>query len=295
MFYRRILLLELLKAFGGHIEKIRLQKLLFLLCNEQKKPAFHFLPYKYGCFSFQATVDLLTLKKTGLIDECETDWHSKECADKVEHLSPDDEKLLRDIQQRFSDMDKKQLIHYTYTHFPFYAINSTILKQNLNETEIIAIKNAIVRDTAPTLFTMGYEGKSLEEYINILLYNNITLLCDVRKNAFSMKYGYSKSTLVKACENVHITYVHIPGLGIDSSKRKKLETKEDYKELFDDYKATVLQTTDILQQQVCTHIQENTGRTALLCFEADPAMCHRSYLAEALISKYPTSLPLKHL
>ncbi|WP_200885350.1 DUF488 family protein [Jejuia pallidilutea] len=55
-----------------------------------------------------------------------------------------------------------------------------------------------------TLFTIGYEGISLEHYLNKLIRNNIKLLCDVRKNALSMKYGFSKSQLKNACEGVCI-------------------------------------------------------------------------------------------
>jgi uncharacterized protein (DUF488 family) len=294
MFYRRKILLAFFDAFGSRIDKIRLQKLLFLFCQEQKKPAFHFMPYIYGCFSFQAYADLLTLKKAGIVDDNGNEWLIKQENDGTVALSDDDECLLRDIQRRFSFMDKKHLIRYTYLNFPFFAINSTILKQNLNASEIATIRSAIARDTTATLFTIGYEGKSLEEFINALLRNNVSLLCDVRKNAFSMKYGFSKSTLIKACEKVKVTYLHIPELGIESSQRKSLETKEDYKTLFDRYRKTVLTVTSAIQKEVFLRI-EKAGRAALMCFEADPSMCHRSHLADALLSINNANLPLVNL
>ena len=46
MFYRRKLLLSLLEIFGNELEKIRLQKLLFLLTKKQVKQDYEFVPYK---------------------------------------------------------------------------------------------------------------------------------------------------------------------------------------------------------------------------------------------------------
>ena len=50
-------------------------------------------------------------------------------------------------------------------------------------------------------------------YLNLLLTNSVTLLCDVRRNALSRRYGFSKSTRSKACEGVGIRYEHLPELG----------------------------------------------------------------------------------
>ncbi|MBN1129063.1 MAG: DUF488 family protein [Chitinispirillaceae bacterium] len=295
MYYRRKILLAFFKAFGSRVDKIRLQKLLFLFCQEQEKPAFHFIPYKYGCFSFQANTDLLTLKKMGMVNDSESEWMLKPETNEKVALSEADEKLLAEIESRFSGMDKTELIRYTYTQFPFYAVNSTVLERNLTPSEISVVRKSIARDTAATLFTIGYEGKTLEEFINILLRQNVSLLCDVRKNAFSMKYGFSKGTLKTACDNAKIRYIHFPGLGIESAQRKDLATKADYTELFETYKKTVLVQTTDLQQEVCRYIQK-AGRAALMCFEADPSMCHRSRLAEALLPPLSSSnIPLVHL
>jgi uncharacterized protein (DUF488 family) len=294
MFYRRKILLGFFEAFGSHIEKIRLQKLLFLFCQEQEKPAFHFVPYKYGCYSFQANADLLALNKTGIVEDCKDEWHFKQPADGKVTLCKDDEDLLKEIQQKFSGMDQKQLIRHTYINFPFFAINSTILNQNLSESEIAAVHHAVVRDTTKTLFTIGYEGRTLEEFINILLEKNVSLLCDVRKNAFSMKYGFSKNILSNACKNAHLAYLHIPELGIESAQRKFLETKEDYSNLFARYRQTVLVDLISVQNELGSKIQA-AGRAALMCFEADPAMCHRSYCASALVNNTQIDMPVIHL
>ncbi len=59
MFYRRKILLSFIERnAGGKIEKIRLQKLLFIFCQEQEKPAYNFVPHRYGCYSFTSEYDL---------------------------------------------------------------------------------------------------------------------------------------------------------------------------------------------------------------------------------------------
>ena len=54
---------DFLKNFGNELEKIRLQKLLFLLAKNQIKPEYDFIPYKYGCYSFSANADLNAREK----------------------------------------------------------------------------------------------------------------------------------------------------------------------------------------------------------------------------------------
>jgi len=55
MYYRRKIILSLLQEFGGKLKRTDFQKFLFLVSEHQKKRAFDFIPYKYGCYSFQAS------------------------------------------------------------------------------------------------------------------------------------------------------------------------------------------------------------------------------------------------
>ena len=67
MFYRRKVILGLLQIFGGNLGKTQLQKLLLLYTQKQVKPDYHFVPYKYGCYSFQAAADISTMQKYGQV------------------------------------------------------------------------------------------------------------------------------------------------------------------------------------------------------------------------------------
>ncbi|MDG5800640.1 DUF488 domain-containing protein [Marinilabiliaceae bacterium ANBcel2] len=100
------------------------------------------------------------------------------------------------------------------------------------------------------MFTIGYEGISLEQYINKLIVNDIKVLCDVRKNSFSMKYGFSKKQLKTTCDGVGIAYIHIPEVGIESDKRQELNTQADYDKLFKIYKTDTLPQVTVKQEEI---------------------------------------------
>lgn len=74
MYYRRKVILALLESFGGDLEKISFQKLLFLFTRNQEKPAFDFVPYKQGCFSFQSYADMRTMMKYNMVAEGKDQW-----------------------------------------------------------------------------------------------------------------------------------------------------------------------------------------------------------------------------
>jgi len=59
MLYRRKVLLALIDIFGGAIDKLFLQKMLFLLSQRQEKPVYEFIPYNYGGYSFTAQWDIM--------------------------------------------------------------------------------------------------------------------------------------------------------------------------------------------------------------------------------------------
>ena len=164
----------------------------------------------------------------------------------------------------------------------------------LSEAEYQAVSNARPQLNGSVLFTIGYEGVSLEQYLNKLIINDIKLLCDVRKNASSMKYGFNKSQLQNACEGVGIKYVHIPDLGIESNKRQELHTQSDYDKLFQQYRNDTLTKTSSRQEYIIELLKTNK-RVALTCFEANICQCHRKHLAEALTELPDFNYELRHI
>lgn len=147
-----------------------------------------------------------------------------------------------------------------------------------------------------TFFTIGYEGISIDGYVNKLIANHIQTLVDVRKNAYSNKFGFSKKELLYCLEKSGIKYIHIPELGIESEKRQELKTakgsssngydlfssgvKNIENKLFDDYKTNLPSKQKYIDKLL--QILQDDELIAITCFEADYKCCHRHVLAESL-------------
>ena len=295
MYYRRKIILSVLQVFGGELEKIQLQKLLFLFTRFQKdKKSFDFVPYKFGCFSFQANADLSTLKKYGIVSESDKFWKKEDEINYLNELKNDDKKTINDFKIIYANKSSDDLIKLTYKRYPYYSINSTVAEKYLSDEELKNLNNYRSFDDEIVLFTIGYEGITLETYLNKLIKNNIKVLCDVRKNALSMKYGFSKSQLKNACNGVGIEYIHIPEVGIDSEQRQELNTQIDYDSLFQTYKEKNLKES-IDSQTKILNLLTNNKRIALTCFEADICQCHRKHLSEAITNLKDFKYKLEHL
>lgn len=294
MFYRRKIILALIQLLGGELEKIRIQKLLFLYSQKKKNPEYEFIPYKFGCYSFSAKADLNTMVKNGSLVETENYFIKNNHDDFVKSLKVEDKKIITEVVQLYGNMNSNSLIKHTYINFPYYAINSTIVDKVLDEKQLAKVTNSKKYCDETILFTIGYEGISLEKYLNKLVSNDIKLLVDVRKNSLSMKFGFSKSLLKKYCESLGIEYIHIPEMGINSDQRQELNTQQDYDALFEVYKKTTLKQTDSYQTQII-ELLSKYKRIALTCFEADICQCHRKPLAEAIAKKTIFEYEVKHI
>lgn len=294
MYYRRKILLGLLEAFDNRLEKIQLQKLLMLVTKQQQKPDFHFVPYKYGCYSFQANSDLGTMSKYNQVILQGNEWVKIDNEKYLVSLKERDRQAIRLIKQLYGAKTSNELIKLTYVKYPYLAINSTVAKDKLSTEEFDKVLQAKPKSDKTTLYTIGYEGLSLEEYLNKLILSDIKVLCDVRKNPLSMKFGFSKSQLQKACQGVGIEYVHIPELGIDSDKRQVLNTQSDYDKLFSLYRSEMLTQTLDYQLKLITLLKEKK-RIALTCFEANINQCHRKHLADAIVNLPDFNYELKHI
>jgi uncharacterized protein (DUF488 family) len=294
MYYRRKVLLSLIEAFGGELDKMSLQKLLFLFSRQQTEKSFHFVPYKFGCFSFQANADLGTLSKYKLVEETGNTWKKTDQINYINELKAQDQVAIKFVVKQYKGLSKDDLVKLTYKSYPYFAINSTIAATLLNKDELARVDQQKTNKPETVLFTIGYEGLSLEEYLNKLIINGIKVLCDVRRNPLSMKYGFSKSQLKNACNGVGIEYVHIPEVGIESDKRQELNTQADYDSLFAFYKESTL-NSEVAKQNEILGILMQKKRVALTCFEANINQCHRKHLAESISGLEGFSYELKHI
>ena len=296
LFERQRLLLALVEALGAPVAQTDFQKLLFLYTREwQTEPSYDFVPYQFGGFSFSSYADKRRLIERGLLAEDEQRWELTDAGRAA--IAP--ARALRERAKRFvttrGALRGDALIAEVYRRHPYYATRSKIVHRVLPSADDRArVEAAQPVKRGPGLVTIGYEGKSLEAYLNQLLQDSVTLLCDVRRNPLSRKYGFSKSTLKNACENVGLRYEHLPELGIASEERRELNTQADYDALFATYETESLPQQGKALTRISQWIEEGE-RVALTCYEAQPCQCHRHCVAEALERGGKRNLLVSHL
>jgi len=190
------------------------------------------------------------------------------------------------IQEQLPKVRGNELMKLVYEQYPYYAINSlkaAVIMDHEGMNRINAIKEQF-KQTEQILFTIGYEGVSVENYLNTLIKNDVRVLCDVRNNPLSRKFGFSKNSLQKYLGNIGIEYIHFPELGIKSEKRNNLNSDEDYQNLFNDYKSSLPNCREFLEKLYL--LLETKHRIALTCFEHEPLHCHRHVIRDYLKNTY---------
>ena len=202
---RQRLLLALTDSLGGNVAHTDFQKLLFLYTKDwETEASYDFVPYHFGGFSFTSLADKRRLIERGFLAEDENRWVLTEVGRRTARV----EKKLTARTTRFAaahaGLRGDALIAETYRRHPYYATRSRVAERVLtSKSDRAAVQDAKPKPRGAGLVTIGYEGRRLEGYLNLLLQDTVTILCDVRRNPLSRKYGFAKSTLRAACESVN--------------------------------------------------------------------------------------------
>jgi uncharacterized protein (DUF488 family) len=234
------------------------------------------------------------MTKREILWEDQMSYHKKDEEDYLSMLRDNDRLLVNQIYVQYHRMDAQDLIRYNYDHFPYYAINCSLAKDLLSKKQMEEIESARPHIEGHILYTIGYQGISLEAYLNKLIKNDIRVLVDVRNNPISQKFGFSKFLLLQYCATLNIQYIHYPEVGIQSAFRQELKTQTDYDSLFEVYKDQILTGTLLTQQSIIDLLIERQ-RIALTCFEANIHQCHRKHLAESICRLPAWQYELKHI
>ncbi|MEM4255220.1 MAG: DUF488 domain-containing protein [Candidatus Norongarragalinales archaeon] len=133
-----------------------------------------------------------------------------------------------------------------------------------------------------TIFTIGYEGLNIDQFIEKLKENGIKQLTDVRQLAFSRKNGFSKGILEARLKQAGIRYKHFPSLGSPKALRDKLHEDWDYTHFFGEYRKHI-NDEDVIAEIQDLGAVSNIRKTAIMCFEKDVEKCHRSIIKEKLV------------
>lgn len=288
-------LLRLLESLGGSVAMLDFQKLLFLYSEGRAAGRLYdFVPYKFGAFSFTSYADRRKLIDRGFLVDTEQSWKLTTEGRRV--IGRMETTKLNSVALGLPALRGDALVADTYRRFPYYAIRSEIAERVLSgdNKALARIHAAGNVSRQHFLHTIGYEGHSLESYLNVLIRSGVSLLCDVRKNPLSRKYGFSKTTLAKGCNGVGIRYEHLPELGIASDQRQCLETQEDYDALFEQYERTWLPKQGEALQRIFAWIQDG-ARVALTCYEHSPQQCHRHCVSDAIGARFGKEFCARHL
>ncbi|MDB5475323.1 MAG: hypothetical protein JWP49_834 [Phenylobacterium sp.] len=130
------------------------------------------------------------------------------------------------------------------------------------------------------LATIGYESATQAEVIGKLQAAAVEVVIDVRAVAASRRAGFSKTLLAASLQAAGIDYLHFRELGTPKPGREAAR-KGHVAEMRQIFEAHLAEPAAQLQLAQATEIATER-KTALLCYEADAAGCHRRIVAERI-------------
>ena len=129
------------------------------------------------------------------------------------------------------------------------------------------------------IFTIGYEDTTMADFLAALKKAGVKQVLDVRAIAASRRPGFSKSALAASLHEVGIDYIHLRDLGTPKPGRDA--AKKGDRATLETVYAGQLELPQAQAQAARMRALAETKPSALLCFERDPAMCHRTLLLAA--------------
>lgn len=133
------------------------------------------------------------------------------------------------------------------------------------------------------IFTIGYEGATVPEFLAALQNAGVQRVIDVRAVPNSRRPGFSKTPLRNALAEADIDYVHLRALGTPADGRAAARAgrDEDLKRIY----AGQLELPEAIAQSAQMLDLAAEKPSALLCYERDPAHCHRTLLVKAIAAE----------
>jgi uncharacterized protein (DUF488 family) len=141
------------------------------------------------------------------------------------------------------------------------------------------------------LFTIGYEGAALDDFIASLKVAGVEILVDIRELPQSRKRGFSKKSLSEALESAGIAYKHVRALGDPKPGREAARRGDmkEFKRIFNQHLSG-----DLAQSALKDVIGIASDLSScLLCYERDPDTCHRKIVAKSMAAQ--SSFKVNHI
>lgn len=286
MLHRQKALLAILQQVGGQASTSQMINWAFLLRQETpsygEENFYQFIPYHSRIYSFTLNHETEKLIRNGFLERADEEI-LKLTPLGVEEAINLPKQLFQNIKAvtgQYRNLSDSDLIDKTYAHHYYLTTDSDFTGQCREHRSV----------TEKAIYTAGYEGKSVDKFLNLLMKSGIQRLIDVRYNPVSRRYGFHKSTLKRLCSHLDIDYQHLPALGIPGSSRKDLNSTGNYLSLFNEYRCGLVDRGEDLQM-IMSLLQSKPS--VLICMEANPEYCHRNVLAQHLVGIM--NLQIRHL
>jgi uncharacterized protein (DUF488 family) len=146
--------------------------------------------------------------------------------------------------------------------------------------------------TDTPLITIGYEGRTPDEFVAVLRWNRVTKVVDVRQLPLSRKRGFSKTALSDTLSAQGIEYVGMRELGTPAPMRRQYKQTGDFDLLASQYRAHLADVDGSVEKLYQMAVAD---RICLLCFEREATLCHRSLLAAAVAGRNGTQFEVRHV
>lgn len=133
------------------------------------------------------------------------------------------------------------------------------------------------------IFTIGYEAATMGDFLGALSRAGVERVIDVRAVPNSRRPGFSKNILRSSLAEVGIDYVHLRALGTPAAGRAAARAgrKADLERIY----AGQLETPEAMAEGAMMLDLASEKPSALLCYEREPACCHRTLLRQALAAE----------
>ena len=119
-----------------------------------------------------------------------------------------------------------------------------------------------------TIYTIGYEGFTLDAFVSALRKYHIDTVIDIREMPLSRKPGFSKTALANVLNLSGLDYEHMVKLGCP----KEIRNRYNFLSYLKTQPQAIAALAAVAQSAEC----------ALLCYEKDYNFCHRSLVADAV-------------
>ena len=130
------------------------------------------------------------------------------------------------------------------------------------------------------IFTIGYEATTVADFLSALQSAGVERVIDVRAVPNSRRPGFSKTPLRNALADESIDYVHLRALGTPAAGREAARKgrHDDLKRIY----AGQLELPEAIAEGAQMLELAREKPSALLCYEREPAGCHRTLLLAAV-------------